>query len=63
MLFAGRWPTDSRRLRENEDVVFLHTGGAPALFACQASSASEPKLRRYAPERIQFQTASNLNRF
>jgi hypothetical protein len=21
--------------REDEDVVFLHTGGAPALFACQ----------------------------
>ena len=35
MLFAGRWPIASLRLRENEDVVFLHTGGAPALFACQ----------------------------
>jgi L-cysteate sulfo-lyase len=30
LLHRGRW-------RKDEDVVFLHTGGAPALFAYQSA--------------------------
>ena len=33
----SRWQIRQGRWRRDEDVIFLHTGGAPALFAYQSA--------------------------